>query len=78
MNLPEALDYVLKEVQTAQKNFTKFNSYHEGYAVILEEMDELWEEVKKKDATGRSEKKLKREAIQVGAMAIRFLVDLID
>lgn len=46
-----------------------FNSYHEGFAVIKEELDELWEEV-----TGdQDNEKMKKEALQVGAMAMRFL-----
>ncbi len=54
-----------------------FNSAHEGYAVILEELDELWDEVKKKQAE-RSSETLKKEAVQVGAMAMRFLVDIVS
>ena len=39
---------------------------------FLEELDELWEEVKTKDGLGRA----CEEAVQVAAMALRFLVDL--
>ncbi|MBA7577647.1 hypothetical protein ES708_19500 [subsurface metagenome] len=53
-----------------------FNSYHEGYAVIKEELDELWEEVKK--YPNQDNKNLKKEAIQIGAMALRFVYDLLD
>ena len=56
------------------KNGT-FNSYHEGYAVILEELDELWEEVRK-NPRNRSVSRMRDEAVQVAAMALRFLVDL--
>ena len=47
-------------------------SAHEGYAVILEEMDELWGEIKKKE---QNPKLIKKETLQIGAMVLRFLVD---
>jgi|GEM_PF-5944413 len=50
-------------------------SAHEGYAVILEELDELWEEIKRKD---RDKKRMRAEAVQVAAMATRFLIDVCD
>lgn len=50
--------------------FQAFKSDHEGYAVILEELDELWDAVKANDA-----KHARAEAVQVAAMAIRFILD---
>lgn len=50
-----------------------FNSFHEAYAVIKEEFDELWEEIKKRDL---DKEKVRKEAIQVGAMISRLLVEL--
>lgn len=47
----------------------------EGFAVLLEEVDELWEEVRGHDSPERTER-MRHEAIQVGAMAVRFLTDL--
>lgn len=49
-----------------------FSSTHEGYAIIKEEVDELWDGVKKND----SREALKGEAIQIAAMAIRFCIDI--
>jgi hypothetical protein len=61
------------ELDKARAKFPNFNSAHEGYAVILEELDELWDEIKFKIP----EKGLMRkEAIQVAAMAIRFITDV--
>ena len=66
------IDAVLDELLSASEKSGAFNSPHEGYAVLLEEMDELWTEIKKKSP---NVKQMRREAIQIGAMAIRFLYD---
>ena len=63
------------ELGRARQKFPAFNSAHEGYAVILEELDELWEQVKKKKED-RSAGLLYMEAIQVAAMAMRFAHDI--
>lgn len=72
----EAVDLARAELLRATEKFGRFASAHEGYAVILEEMDELWAEIKAKD--GYSSGRLRKEAIQVAAMALRFLIDLVD
>ena len=51
------------------------HSAHEGYAVMLEELNELWDEIKKKESE-RNEENLILEASHVAAMAIRFLSDV--
>ena len=53
------------------------SSPHEGYAVILEELDELWAEVKA-SKPGSDRSAMKREALHVGAMAVRFIQDVCD
>jgi hypothetical protein len=63
------------ELKSATRKFGPFNSVHEGYAVILEELDELWAAIKDKKSNDEA---LLKEAIQVGAMAMRFVYDLID
>jgi hypothetical protein len=65
---------VSEELRVAQEMFPPFHTAHEGYAVILEELDELWEIVKLRQGT-RDQAKLRREAIQVAAMAIRFALE---
>ena len=76
--LPEdAITLIVREYKRATEMNGSFNSPHEGYAVILEELDELWDEIKKK-ATARDNEKLQKEAVQVGAMALRFLVDVVE
>lgn len=73
MKLYEALDLGVKEFERATKIHGRFNSAHEGYAVIKEEFDELWDEIKKNK---RDEDHMKREATQLVAMSLRFLVDI--
>lgn len=51
------------------------NSLHEGYAVILEEVDELWDQVKLK-ASKRDPKNLHTELVQIAAMALKTAVNL--
>lgn len=62
---------VVAELDKATKKFPKFNSAHEGYAVIKEELEEAWEEIKEND-----NEKAKDEMIQVAAMAVRFVLDV--
>ncbi len=66
---------VEKELKAAMAAFPKFNSAHEGYAVILEELDELKSEVWRNQKS-RDHYRMQREAVQVAAMAIRFLHDV--
>ena len=66
---------VLGELNAAMKKYERFNSAHEGFAVLLEEVDELWEEVKAKGVE-RSHKTMYGEAKQVAAMALRFMIDV--
>lgn len=70
MNETNEFEDVMKELQFAESKFPPFNSYHEGFAIIKEELDELWEEIKSK---GRKKDNLYKEAMQVAAMAIRFM-----
>lgn len=69
----EMLTPVIAEFERAHSRFPPFNSPHEGWAVIREELDELWDEIKAD--RGREESAIK-EAQQVAAMALRYLYDL--
>ncbi len=77
MEAEKAVSQIIYEYHRATEMNGPFNTAHEGYAVILEELDELWDEIKK-NSLERDNEKLKKEAIQVGAMALRFLVDIVD
>lgn len=72
----DTIEDVMTEVLRAKSMFpTDFVNQHEGYAVILEEMDELWDEVKKNQKV-YDLKEQRKEAIQIAAMAIRFATEL--
>ncbi len=60
---------VVGEFRTATSKFPPFNSAHEGFAVLKEEVDELWEEVKGNKKDGALNR-MRLEATQVAAMAI--------
>lgn len=72
-----AVDDVVAELARARAKFPPFNSAHEGFAVLLEEVDELWDEVKKSPGK-RSLADIRTEAQQVGAMALRLIEDICD
>ena len=65
------------EVNRAISLYPQMNSAHEGYAVLLEEVKELWDEIKKSPKR-RDYAAMRDEAIQVAAMAIRLIVDCVD
>lgn len=73
--LVQIADEAVNEAESASAKWGPFNSAHEGYAVLLEEADELWDEVKVNQAR-RDLAKMRKEAIQVAAMAIRFVHDV--
>jgi len=75
------------EYERAAEKFPAFNSAHEGFAVLDEERDELWEVVKKnpakrypnaRDPHVAKREEMREEAIQIAAMAVRFIVDVCD
>lgn len=75
MRIDKILDRILKEFEDATFKFPAFNNAHEGYAVLLEEVDELWENIKLNQSTPGRTELIRDEAIQVAAMAIRLIYD---
>jgi hypothetical protein len=77
-NMEPIVDQILNEVKTelesAQKQHGAYPTYHHGYAVILEELNELWDEIKLKNP---DKAKLKKESLQVATTAVRFIHDLL-
>lgn len=64
---------VLNELEKAISKHKKMNSPHEAYAVLLEEMDEFWDEVKKQT---HNKSLMYKELLQISAMAQRAIIDL--
>lgn len=63
------------EIKSARNKYSSFHSAHEGYAVIKEELDELWDLVRT-SKTVMATDKMRKECIQIAAMSIRFVEDL--
>lgn len=65
------------EAISAGEKWGAFNSAHEGFAVMKEEVDELWDHVKVNQKR-RDLEAMRKEAIQVAAMALRFAAEVCD
>jgi NTP pyrophosphatase (non-canonical NTP hydrolase) len=67
---------VRRELEEARRGpYPALHSLHEAYAVILEELDELWELVRRKDRD-RNPAAVLRELVQLSAMCQRAAEDL--
>jgi hypothetical protein len=77
LNLELALADVAAELQRARMKFRKFHSAHEGYAVALEEFDELkahvWKKQKDRDLDA-----MRKEAIEAAAMCTAIAAECCD
>jgi len=71
----EALQLVSDEYDRAVKKFGAFHNAHEGWGVIREEYLELEDEIKKKQKD-YSYESMRKEAKQLSAMALRFIIDI--
>lgn len=80
MKIEDAVSYWLGEIEKeharAIAKFPPFKSKHEGYAIIKEEVDELWQGIKGNHVQYPDDDDVTREALQTATMALRFLVDL--
>ncbi len=77
IQVEDYLEQIAKEHEKAKK-FPPFASLHEGYAVLKEEVEEFWYEVKltKYDDSHEALERLERtekELIQIAAMAVKNL-----
>lgn len=77
MLLSDVIYAVQSEVLKAMQKWPPHNSAHEAYAVLLEEVDELWAHVKTNQSK-RDLEAMRTEAIQVAAMAVRFAAEVCD
>ena len=69
----KAWEDIWDEINAARKSHAPMHGAHEGWAVIYEELDELWDEVKAKKL---DKAKAYIEAKQVAAMALAFMVEV--
>jgi hypothetical protein len=69
------LSAIEEEAAFGRETFGAFNSAHEAFAVLLEEVDELKEHVWAKQKN-RDLAAMKKEAVQVAAMALRFATEV--
>ena len=74
-DLSKALVKVGYELKNAMDKFPPMHSAHEGFSILKEEVDELWDEVKTQQSK-HDFRKMEAEAIQVAAMAVRFMIDV--
>lgn len=65
----------IDEYERATSLYPEFHSCHEGYAVIREEVDELWDAIKAEKGVTATEHQVE-EAIQVMAMCIKYIMSL--
>ena len=63
---------IAAEVERAKRHGEKFASLHEAYAVLLEELDEVWDITRQK-RRDRDALELRKELIQIAAMAVKAL-----
>ena len=74
--MPEQFDELVdRELARARSLHNPYNSHHEAYSVILEELDEYWDEVKKRTAE-RDTEHMKTELVQIATTARRAYEDL--
>src|SRR5262245_31399152 len=64
------IEDIRTELSRARIKWPAFHSSHEGFAVLKEEVDEGWDAIRSNRFAHA-----KIEAVQVAAMAIRFILD---
>ena len=73
------IQQIREELRDARISYPRgFASPHEAFAVLKEEVDELWDAVCLNQKDPRRQTRIRHEAIQVAAMAVRLLEDVGD
>lgn len=70
-------DLVIERSRECAEKHGDFASPHEAHSVILEEVAEYFDEVRKKDHT-RSKVRMMRELVDIAAAATRYAVQLAE
>ena len=75
--IADAIALITEEAVGAMARHAPMSSPHEAYAVIMEEVCEFWDEVMKRKSNREPvPEAMRRELVQIAAMAVRALVDL--
>jgi hypothetical protein len=70
------MDAIWSQVNYGRMTFGSFRNAHEGFAVMLEEVDELWDSIKlNQKKHPERDNLIWHEAVQVAAMAIRIIME---
>lgn len=69
--LTQTSEHVLAESLRAQEKYDDFASMHEAYGVLAEEVAELFTEVCTKARDRTRQLRIREEAIQIAAVALR-------
>jgi penicillin-binding protein-related factor A (putative recombinase) len=69
---PELIAEINAEIVRARVHCVRFRSLHEAYAVLAEELDELWDITRQK-RRDRDAEAIHRECVQIAAMAVKTL-----
>lgn len=73
MDRASAIKLISDEIARAQAIRDKYNNFHEASAVIREEYEELWDEIKMKY---HDVEKIRYEAVHLAATTLRLLIEL--
>lgn len=70
-------DAILSAYIKARQKHAPMRGPHEGYAIIKEEFDELWEEIRKWQPDDENKDAMRKEALHTGAMVLAFLIEVV-
>ena len=73
MTYTDALQKVLNELDDIVETRSEYHSWHEAYAILKEEVDEVWDEIRMKSPSGYA---CTEELKQVAAVAIKAMIQL--
>ena len=74
--LNETMNAIAASYAKARTKHAPMRGPHEGYAILLEEVDELWDEVKRWQPGEYDLVDMRKEALHVAAMALAFLMEV--
>ncbi len=74
----EVLAQIGASYAKARAKHAPMHSAHEGYAILSEEVDELWDEVKAWQPGFANRAEMRKEALHVAAMALAFIIEVCD